>query len=70
MTANQTIITGLNQRATVAVPRDWKRKRAKSRMAETAMTRCGPAMWRSSGTSCMPWKAPRTEIAGVITASP
>ena len=68
--ANQTSITGPNRRATFAVPRDWIRNNPTRITKEAKVIALGLARLSKLGTSCRPWNAPRTDMAGVMIESP
>ncbi len=70
MTANQVTMTGPNSLATVAVPRDWIRNSPTRMTNEAKVMVLGPTMPCSDLTSFRPWKAPSTEMAGVMIESP
>ena len=70
MVKNQTSMTGPNIRATLAVPRDWIRNRPIRMKKEAKVMILGLATLARPGTSCSPWKAPSTEMAGVMILSP
>ena len=65
-TKNQSSITGPKMPPMNFVPRYWNRKSPNRITQERGTTRCST----SGQTSLMPSTAPRTVIAGVITASP
>src|SRR6185437_10678236 len=64
-TRNQTIMTGPNRLATLAVPRLWKKKSTNNTAMVTGITYCA----KPGLTSSRPSTALNTETAGVIRAS-
>ena len=70
MVTNQTSITGPNSLATLAVPRDWIRNRPIRMKTEAKVMTFWLAKLSRPCTSCSPWKAPKTEMAGVMMLSP
>ncbi len=70
MAANQTRQIGPNQVATLPVPRDWMRNSPTRIASVISSTTAGVTRSARAGTDLRPSTADRTEIDGVITASP
>ena len=67
---NQTTMIGPKKVASRAVPLAWMTKNATSSTNETIVISLALTIPCSAGTSFMPWKAPSTDMAGVMMASP
>ena len=70
MDTNHTTMTGPNRRATLAVPRDCTANSPTSSTKARRVTSRPVTASPRPRTSFRPWKAPSTEMAGVMMLSP